>query len=300
MGNTTKIVAIVGIGFVLIMLKLSLYTVQETHQAIVLRFGEPVGFEGIAGLKMKLPVEQVVFLEKRNLEYDLQNPVEIITAAEKRLVVDAFIRYKIKDPLLYYQRLSGGSGDERIMRSNVNRRLRDVLGESMREALGEATVKQITTTNRTQLMRQIQDATASEARAFGVEIIDVKIRRADFLDTNALNVYERMKSDYQQQAQKIRAEGKEEAQKIRAEAEKQVVTILAQAEEESQKVRGGADKERNATFAAAYSKDPEFFAFYRSLTAYETALSNGKGKTTMLMSPDSEFFRYFNDVNGKK
>ena len=299
MGNAMRgLLVILVIGLV-IGVNLVCYTVKETHQAIVLRFGEPVGFEEEAGLKFKLPIENVIFLDKRNLEYDLLNPVEIITAAEKRLVVDAFIRYKIKDPLLYYQRLSGGSGDERTMRSNVDRRLRDVLGESMREALGEATVKQITTTNRAQLMRQIQASTAAEAEAFGVDIIDVKIRRADFLESNALNVYERMKSDYQQQAQKIRAEGREEAQKIRAEADKQVVTIIANAEEQSQKVRGEADRDRNAIFADAYNKDPEFFAFYRSLTAYEEALKNGTGQTTMLMSPDSEFFRYFNDVNGR-
>ena len=299
MGNILKGFGLLILIGALILANLLVFTVKETDQAIVLRFGDPVRIENEAGLKFKLPYENVVFLDRRNLEYDLLQPVEIITAAEKRLVVDAFIRYKIRDPLLYYQRLSGGSGSERVMRDNVNRRLRDVLGESMREALGEATVKQITTTNRAQLMRQIQNATASEAEAFGVAIVDVKIRRADFLDTNAINVYERMKSDYQQQAQKIRAEGKEEAQKIRAEAEKQVVTILANAEEQSQKIRGEADRERNAIFAAAYNKDPEFFAFYRSLTAYEQALKEGTGKTTMLMSPDSEFFRYFNDVNGR-
>ncbi|MEE9328618.1 MAG: protease modulator HflC, partial [Parvularculaceae bacterium] len=176
-----------------------------------------------------------------------------------------------------------------------------ILENAMRQALGSLTITEIINTKRAALMTTITTATAEQARAFGVKIIDVKIRQADFPKENAERVYEQMRSQRQEQAQAIRSQGQETAIKIQAEADRDKARIIAESQETSQKIRGQADAERNAIFADAYSKDPEFFAFYRSLTAYETALKKtASGEASILMSPDSEFFRYFNDVNGRK
>ncbi|MEM6748283.1 MAG: protease modulator HflC [Pseudomonadota bacterium] len=235
------------------------------------------------------------FFEARNLNFDA-DPVEVIVANEERLLVDAFVRYRISDPLVYFQTLSRGSTDPGNMRSRFNDRLDAVLGEAMREVLGEVNIRSIITEQRNALMSDIQENVAAEALKLGVTIIDVRIRQADFPEENAENVYNRMISDYRQQAERIRADGERRAREIVAQADKDAVEILAEANEESQIIRGQADATRNETFASAYTKDPEFFAFYRSLTAYETALQDGE--TTIILSPDSEFFRYFNDTAG--
>ena len=276
------------------------FTVREDQQAIVLQFGDPkrVITDDEAGLKFKLPIAQdVVYLDARNLEFDLRDPIEIIVANEERLQVDAFVRYVITDPLQYFQRFSQGSRDFRTMQQSFDNRLTNILGEAMREVLGSKRITQIIDTERVETMRTIQQLVEAEARTLGVEIVDVRIRQADLPEQNAARVYDRMISDYNKEAQRIRAEGDERAQEIRAQADKEVVTIRAEAEETAQKTRGEADGLRNAIFAEAYNRDPEFFAFYRSLTAYEEALRDGQ--TTMILSPDDEFFRYFNNVQGR-
>lgn len=274
------------------------FTVREDQQAIVLQFGDPVAQVNAeeAGLHTKLPWQNVVEFDAKNLNYDA-DPVEVIVANEERLLVDAFVRYRIADQLLYFQRLSGGSDNADAMRSRFNSRIGAVLNEAIRQVLGEVQIKDIITERRGELMAAIQTAVAEEARQLGVEIIDVRIRQADFPEANAQNVYARMSSDYNQQAQRIRADGERRAREIRAAADKQAVQIIAQADEESQRIRGAADGERNAIFANAYTRDPEFFAFYRSLTAYEKALQDGE--TTIILSPDSEFFRYFDSQRGQ-
>ncbi|GGY44063.1 protease modulator HflC [Parvularcula lutaonensis] len=274
------------------------FTVREDQQAIVLQFGDPVAQVDSedAGLHTKLPWQNVVKFDAKNLNYDA-DPVEVIVANEERLLVDAFVRYRIADQLLYFQRLSGGSDDAVAMRNRFNSRIGAVLNEAIRQVLGEVQIKDIITERRGELMAAIQKAVAEEARQLGVEIIDVRIRQADFPEENAQNVYARMSSDYNQQAQRIRADGERRAREIRAAADKQAVQIIAQADEESQRIRGAADAERNAIFADAYTRDPEFFAFYRSLTAYEKALQDGE--TTIILSPESEFFRYFNSQRGQ-
>lgn len=285
------IVAIVAIGSIF-------FTVREDQRAIVLQFGDPVKTIDEAGLQMKLPIAQdVVYLDARNLEFDLDRPIEIIVANEERLQVDAFVRYVITDPLQYFQRFSQGSRDFRTMQQSFDNRLTNILGEAMREVLGSKRITQIIDIERVETMRTIQQLVEAEARNLGVEIVDVRIRQADLPEANAARVYDRMISDYNKEASRIRAEGDERAQEIRAQADKEVVTIRAEAEETAQKTRGQADGERNAIFAEAYTRDPEFFAFYRSLTAYEASLRDGD--TTMILSPDDEFFRYFRNVDGQ-
>lgn len=296
--NAKLIAVLVLIVVALFAIASVFFTVREDQQAIILQFGDPKRvIADDAGLFAKLPIAQdVVYLDARNLEFDLDRPIEIIVANEERLQVDAFVRYVITDPLQYFQRFSQGSRDFRSMQQSFDNRLTNILGEAMREVLGSKRITQIIDSERVETMRTIQQLVSAEARTLGVEIVDVRIRQADLPEANAAQVYNRMISDYNKEAQRIRAEGDEQAQEIRAEADKEVITIRATAEETAQKTRGQADGLRNAIFAEAYNRDPEFFAFYRSLTAYEAALRDGQ--TTMILSPDDEFFRYFQNVNG--
>lgn len=266
------------------------FVVRETHSAIVLRFGEPKQVYTTAGLKFKMPfLETYQLIDKRNRELD-QDEIEIIASNQERLRVDAFARYRIVAPQTFYQALRTEENGEARMLSLMN--------QTVRRVLGEVSVDAIVTTERAALMRRIRDLLSESVRGFGVEIIDVKIRRADLPSQNSQAVFQRMITERSQLAAQIRAEGNEAAQQIQAQADRQVTEVKAEAEEEAQRIRGAADAERNAVFAAAYGKDPEFFAFYRSLLAYEEALKSGG--STILLSPDSEFFRYFNDLNGRR
>lgn len=266
------------------------FVVPETHSALVFRFGEPKNQYTEAGLKFKAPfIETVRFIDKRNRNLD-QEPTEIIARNQERLIVDAFARYRITDPLLFYQSVRTERQGEL--------RLSPQLNDSMRAVLGAVTVDEIISERRAELMVQIRDLLGQSARPLGVEIIDVKILRADLPQTNSEAVFQRMIAERRQLAQQYRSEGNEQANQIRAQADRQVIEIKAEAEEEGQKIRGASDAERNAVFAAAYGKDPEFFAFYRSLLAYEEALQSGD--TTILLSPESEFFRYFNNLSGQR
>ncbi|WP_375207760.1 protease modulator HflC [Hyphococcus sp.] len=278
------------LAVVLVILFNSAFIVPETHSALVFRFGEPKNQYTEAGLRFKTPfIENVRFIDQRNRNLD-QEPTEIIARNQERLIVDAFARYKITDPLLFYQRVSNEERGER--------RLGSILEDSIRAVLGSVTVDEIISERRSELMGQIQEQLTTSARPLGVEIIDVKIRRADLPQTNSEAVFQRMIAERRQLAQQYRSEGNERANQIRAQADRQVIEIKAQAEEEAQKIRGAADAQRNAIFASAYGKDPEFFAFYRSLLAYEEALQDGE--TTILLSPESEFFRYFNNLQGNR
>ncbi|MEZ5895595.1 MAG: protease modulator HflC [Parvularculaceae bacterium] len=281
---------LIGAAVILFIAMSAVFIVPESQSAIVLRFGEPRDQYSTAGLKFKTPfIESVEFIDKRNRELD-QDELEIIASNQERLRVDAFARYRIIDPLLFYQSVRDEAGGEQRMRTQMN--------QTVRRVLGEVSVDDIVSNRRAELMVRIRDLLGASARGIGVEIIDVKIRRADLPPQNSQAVFQRMITERNQLAQQIRAGGNEEAQKIRAQAEREATEIRAAAEEESQKLRGQADAERNAVFAAAYGKDPEFFAFYRSLTAYEEALK--KGESTILLSPDSEFLRYLNDLQGRR
>jgi len=267
---------------------LTLFTVNETQQALVLQFGEPKRVIKEPGLNYKIPfLQNVDFFDKRILELDAPAQ-EAIASDRKRLVVDAFLRYRIEDPLKFFQTVL----DERRARQ----RLSTVLESSMRRVLGESTFTAVVRDDRGKLMSQITKLVDGEAENFGIEIIDVRLKRADLPEANSLAIYRRMQTERQREAAEIRAQGEEQARRIRADADRQVTVIKANATRDAEKLRGEGDAERNQVFADAFTRDADFFAFYRSMQAYEAGLKGSD--TRMLMSPNTEFFRYFNDPKG--
>jgi modulator of FtsH protease HflC len=267
----------------------SLFTVYQTRQALVVRLGEPIRVVTTPGLHFKVPlIDSVIQIDNRIL--DLENPAqEVIASDQKRLVVDAFARYRIQDPLRFYQTL--GSVER------ANSQLSILLNSALRRVLGEATLTDVVRDDRGQLMARVRDQLNTEARAFGISIVDVRIRRADLPEQNSQAVYQRMQTERQQEASQIRAQGSQRSQEIRAKADRDVTVLLADAQSTGERVRGEGDGERNRIYADAFGKDPDFFSFYRSMQAYEAGLKSND--TRMLLKPDSEFFRYFVDPSGK-
>jgi membrane protease subunit HflC len=267
----------------------ALFTVHQNQQALVLRLGEPVKILTEPGLQFKYPlVDSVVYIDKRIL--DLENPAqEVIASDQKRLVVDAFARYKIFDPLKFYQSLGTVEG--------ANSRLTSILNSSLRRVLGEATFIQVVRDERELLMSRIREQVNREGMNFGINVVDVRIRRADLPDANSQAVFQRMQTERQREAAEIRAGGNQLAQTIRARADRDVTVTVAEATSRGEQTRGEGDAERNRIFAEAYDKDRDFFAFYRSMQAYEAGLRHND--TRLLLTPDSEFFRFFNDPTGK-
>jgi len=273
------------------------FIVDQREQVVVVNFGEPVRIinppgKYDPGLKMKAPfLESLVVLDKRNQALEAPQE-EVISADQQRLVVDAFIRYRIADPLQFYRTLSNSQV--------AADRLEPLVNSSLRQVLGAATATDIISQRRGALMAQtLNDVRTRAARShFGIEVIDLRIKRADLPTANQEAVYERMRSSLQQQAAQIRAEGVATAREIVADADKQVTITLAAATQESSVTRGAGDAESARIFASSFGKDPSFAAFYRSLQAYETSLADGD--TTMVLSPDSDFFKYFkNGPNAK-
>jgi membrane protease subunit HflC len=277
---------------------LSMFIVHVNEQALVLTFSnpervinEPNGTHG-PGLYFKVPLAQTVeYFDKRILDFDLPQ-IELNTSAldQKRLTIDAFARYRITDPQRYYQ----------AVRSDLRRRLTPIMESAVRGVLGSATLKEIVKDKREDLMKRIAKQVRDEAKALGLEVVDVRIKRADLPEQNTKFVYDRMRADREKQAKEIRAEGAALANKIKADADRQVTVIRADATREGERVRGEGDAERNRIFAEAFGKDPDFFAFYRSMQAYEVGMKAGdkSSDTRMLLTPDSEFFRYFNNPSG--
>src|ERR1700742_1431317 len=267
----------------------SVFTVDQTEQALVVRFGKPVDVVTDPGLHFKAPfIDSVISIDKRIL--DLENPSqEIIASDQKRLVVDAFARYRIKDPLRFYQ--SVGS----IQAANVQ--LTTILNASLRRVLGEVTFIQVVRDEREALMARIRDQVDKEADAYGIQVVDVRIRRADLPEQNSQAVYQRMQTERQREAAEFRAQGGQKAQEIRSSADREATVIVAEANSTGEQVRGEGDAERNRLFAEAYGKDPDFFAFYRSMTAYENSLKSND--TRFLLRPDSDFFKFFGGAGGK-
>jgi membrane protease subunit HflC len=267
----------------------SLFTVQQTEQALVVRFGKPVDVATEPGLHFKAPfIDTVIAIDKRIL--DLENPSqEVIASDQKRLVVDAFARYRIKDALRFYQ--SVGS----IQAANLQ--LTTLLNASLRRVLGEVTFIQVVRDEREALMGRIRDQLDKEADAYGIQVVDVRIRRADLPEQNSLAVFKRMQTEREREAQEFRAQGGQKAQEIRSNADREATVIVAEANSKAEQVRGEGDAERNRLFAEAYGKDPDFFSFYRSMSAYENGLKSSD--TRFLLKPDSSFFRYFGNPSGK-
>src|ERR1700749_1792445 len=282
------IVALLLALVVLVVAYSSVFTVDQTEQALVVRFGAPVQVATDPGLHFKAPfIDSVIPIDKRIL--DLENPAqEVIASDQKRLVVDAFARYRIKNPLQFYQ--SVGT----IPAANLQ--LTTLLNSGLRRVLGEATLIQVVRDPREALMGRIRDQLDHEANNYGIQVVDVRIRRADLPDQNSQAVYQRMKTERQREAAEFRAQGAQKAQEIRSTADRESTVIVAEANSKAEQIRGAGDGERNRLFAEAYGKDPDFFAFYRSMTAYENGLKGSD--TRFLLQPDSDFFKYFNSPSG--
>ena len=268
---------------------LSMFTVHQTRQALVLRFGNPVQQITEAGLNFKWPItDDVVFIDNRIL--DVESPAqEVIASDQKRLVVDAFARYKITRPLLFYQTVGSVEG--------ANSRLSTLLNSALRRVLGESTLTHVVRDERAALMARVREQLEMEAQAFGIAIVDVRIRRADLPEQNSQAVYQRMQTERQREAAEFRAQGSQRAQEIRARADRDVTVLIAEATAKAEQTRGEGDGERNRIFAEAYGRDTDFFAFYRTMQAYESGLRHND--TRMLLKPDSDFFRFFTDPMGK-
>ena len=261
----------------------TLFTVNEIQQAIILQFGDPKRVILKAGLNYKIPfVQNVVLLDRRILNLDAPSE-EMIASDQKRLIVDAFARFKIKDPLKFYISV----GNERVARS----RLSTIINARIRGVLGKEELAALVSKDRSRLMDKITKDVNGEAEKLGIEIIDVRIKRADLPAANSEAIYRRMQTERLREAKEFRAEGAEIAQTIRSTADKEVTIILAEANKKSEILKGEGDARRNKIFADAFGRDPNFFSFYRAMQSYEKSLVGGQ--TSLILSPDSEFFRFF-------
>lgn len=281
------------IGVVVILLGIvavnSMFIVSQTQQALVLRLGEPRRQIQDPGLQLKIPfIEDAVFYERRALDVDPPKQ-QVILSDQKRLDVDSYARYRIVDPLLFFQAVR----TEREARA----RLSAIINSSLRRVLGSQTLFDILSEKRVGIMANIRSEVNGPAQRLGIEIIEVRLRRADYPDETRENIYNRMKSEREREAKEFRAQGFEQAQKIRADADKQRIVIVAEAQKQAETLRGQGDGEAIKIYADAFGKDPSFFSFYRSMQAYRTAITDSD-TTTMVLSPDSDFFRYFNSMSG--
>ena len=278
------------IGAALLLSVLSaVFTVNQTQQALVLQFGEPKRTIQEPGLAFKLPfIQDVLYYEKRVLSLIPQDAEEVILADQKRVVIDAYARYRIMDPLLFFQTVRNEQG--------ATARLESIIDSSVRRVLGGETLGSILTGEREDINSSIRDEVENSVTSLGIEIIDVRLRRADYPETTSQNIFNRMKSERVREAKEFRATGEEEAQKIRADAEKTRTVILAEAAKTAQELRGSGDGQAISIYAESFGRDTEFFSFYRSMEAYSKSL--GEAPTSMVLSPNSSFFRYFKDQNG--
>jgi membrane protease subunit HflC len=277
----------------------TLFTVSQTRQALVVRLGQPVRVITDPGLNVKVPfVDSVIYIDKRLL--NIESPAQEVIAssqdnsnpdagrAGERLVVDAFARYRIKDPLKFYQTIGAAGADAQLS---------ILLNSTLRGVLGAATLTDVVRNKREELMTRMRDQLDQKARDYGIQVVDVRIRRADLPEQNSQAVYQRMQTERQREAAEFRAQGSQKSQAIRAKADRDVTVLLAEATAQSEQVRGQGDAERNRIFADAFTRDPDFFGFYRSMQAYERSMQHGD--THFVLRPDSDFFRYFGDPTGK-
>ena len=277
------------IGVIAVVAFFSIFIVKEVNQAIVLQFGDPKKIILKPGLNFKLPfIQNVVFLDKRILNLDAP-PEEVIASDQKRLIVDAFARFQIVDPLKFYISV----GNERVARS----RLSTIINSRIRSVLGTQRLQTLLSEDRTKQMALIQEGVNIEAEKFGIKIVDVRIKRADLPQANSDAIFARMQTEREREAKEFRAKGAEMAITITSTADKEVTVILADAQKKSEIMKGEGDGARNKIFADAFGQDPDFFAFYRAMQAYEKALIGGE--TSLVLSPDSEFFKFFGNVNLK-
>jgi membrane protease subunit HflC len=283
--NRHRALAAVVLGVVLLIVVMSsLFTVHQTQQALVLQVGEPRAVITSPGLHIKLPwpFQNVLYLDKRVLFLDLPAQ-EVIAQDKKRLVVDAFARWRITDPLRFYQSLT----DESVAQV----RLLPILGSNVRSILGSQTFQAVLSGERAKLMIDIRDGVNVQTKNFGIEVVDVRIRRADLPQQNSDAIYRRMQQERVRQANEFRAQGEQISQEIRSKADRDATVTVAEATRQAEITRGQGDSEKNRIFAEAFGQDPDFFNFYRSMTSYQSSLKGDN--TTVILSPDSDFFRYF-------
>jgi membrane protease subunit HflC len=272
----------------------SIFIVDEREKALVLQFGRVVAVKEDPGLSFKIPlIQDVVRYDDRILSRDV-DPLEVTPLDDRRLVVDAFARYRISD-VNQFREATGAGGDQAI--EVAGRRLDSILRSQTREVLGSVSSNDILSSDRAALMLRIRNGALDDARALGLELIDVRLKRTDLPAENLDATFERMRAEREREATDERARGNEAAQRVRAQADRTVVELVSESKREAEIIRGEADAERNAIFASAYGKDPEFFEFYRTLTAYARALQ--QGNSSMVLSPDSEFFNYLKSADGK-
>ena len=287
----SKKVFILTILFLLIVIFNALFIVKQTEQTLVLQFGDPIRIIKEPGLKIKIPlIQNAIFYDTRVLDFDAEVE-EVILSDQKRLLVDAFIRYKIVDPLKFFQSV----GTENRFKARVG----GILSGSLRRVLGSDPLEVVLSVNRSELMEKIQGEIGNEATDFGVEMVDVRIKRADLPKANSEAIFGRMRAEREKEARQFRAEGSEESQIIKSKAEKERTIIIADANKKSQTIKGEGDGEAVKIYAKAFNKDKEFFAFYRSMEAYKKAFEDSEDEPTFILSPDSDFFKYFNNKSGK-
>jgi len=261
----------------------SIFTVDQRQQVLILQFGEPIRIIKTPGIKFKIPLFQdAVFFDKRIIDLALSEQ-EVIASDQKRLIINAFTKYQIVDPLKFYTTVGSYQG--------LSNKLSGVLDSSLRQIIGEVTLSELLTQNRGDVMHKIREVVSQSSEIFGIKVIDVRIMRADLPKENSDAIYARMQTEREKEAREIRAKGAEEAQKIKAEADKQKIIILAEAKKESDLIRGHGEAEASKIYASSFGRDPEFADFYRSMSAYKNSLKSDK--TKMIISPDSEFFKYF-------
>lgn len=272
--NPSVVATGIGVLFLLILANFTLFKVDQKQQALLVRLGDPVRVVSAPGLHVKSPFDTVIRFDKRNIEMINAQPEEVTAADQERLVVDAFVRYRITDPRQFYRTL----GQESVATDRLDR----IVNAALREEIGRSTSEEVIAGKRAQVMAAIRDRVAKQVAAsnLGVQIIDVRIKRADLPPTNEQAVFERMQTARKQEAAELRAIGEQKRREI-----------VATAYEEAEKIRGDADAQRAQLFASSFGRDPGFAAFYRSMSAYEKAL--GQGDTTLVLSPDSAFFKYF-------
>jgi membrane protease subunit HflC len=286
MSSTMKTGGVIALLIVLLLVYASTFVVQQTQIALVLRFGAVRDTILDPGLYLKVPlIENVVRIDKRVLDLNLPEQ-EVIGSDQKRLVVDAFTRYRITDPVRFYQTVSNVAG--------ANLRLANIINSTTRQVLADANFSDIVRTGREGLIQRIRNEVNTQAGGLGLAVLDVRLRRVDLPQQNSQAVYQRMQTERQREAADIRAQGSEISQGIRARADRDVTVIKADASQRAEELRGEGDAQSNRIFAEAYGRDPSFFAFFRSMQAYETGLgATATGPTRLVLSPDSDFFRYF-------
>ena len=268
----------------------SLFTVHETEQVLVTQFGEPKRVINTPGLNAKIPfIQTVISFDRRLLDFDAPGE-EVILGDQRRLIVDSFTRFRITDPLLFFQTVGA-------QEAGIRGRLSSVVVSSLRRVLGNEPLLAVLSADRARIMGEIARQVNEEARRFGVRVEDVRIRRADLPEENTQAILQRMQSERERVAREARAEGAEVAARVRAGADRERTVLLAESQAQADTLRGQGEQEAIAIFAEAYQRDPQFFAFYRSMQAYREALSGGQ--TRLVLTPDSEFFRFFRDSQGR-